>query len=232
MDFRQVLAIGFMLLGKIRLPTGVPPPEPDLLQLYKQSRAKVAEMSSPLFLYKSPSPHGVASTTLPASEPFSTSPSLTSVATACVPCLRAHVSAASGALTEALRMARTDGMANPEVAERIRLAQDEIVIAERKDLTPEVILRASPEEKKVIEWFLPRVRELRQHIILISSPDDLLRVSAEANALGRDLTLRHLEAKGVDVEGVIDIANQVKNGSMTLDQAKERVKALLPAGET
>jgi hypothetical protein len=224
MDIRQILSLGLFLLSKVRVPqTTNPPPEPDIVQLYNDARTSIKTM--PVV-----PPLPSLSLDTPISIPSEPPSSEDSVSTACVPCLRAHIAAAAGFLTEALRMARGDGLTNPEVADRINLAEGEIVSAERVDLSPEAILRAPPEEKAVIDWFLPRVRELRQHIITISSLDDLLNASAEANALGRELTLRHLESKGVNIQGVVDIAKKVNDGVMTLDQAKEQVKGLLPVG--
>ena len=233
MDIRQIVMLCFFALSKVRLPRGNPPPEPNVMDIYKQCRSQVDADNRT----SQKSPLAPSVTILPAFEPPPTSilnsqtqttvSTAAGVATACVPCLRGHISAVSGALTEALRMSRGEGIATPDVAERIRLAQDEITIAERKDLTPEAILASSPVEREIIDEFLPRVRELRQHITTISNAEDLLEVSAEANALGRDLTLRHLESKGIDTEKLNSIAEEVKSGVMTLDQAKERVKELV-----
>jgi hypothetical protein len=234
MDIRQLIGLGFQLLTKVRLPSGEPPSEPDLVQLYQDSLAQVNAQISPVISISASDtpdsqslqalPPATTAPLLPPSEPSSES----NVSVACIPCVRAHVSAAAGFLTEALRMGRGDGLTHPEVANRINLAQGEIVSAERIDLTPEAILRAPREEKAVIEWLLPRIRELRQHIITIDSLEDLLEVSVEANTLGRDLTLRHLEAKGVDVGKLEDIAQQVSDKKITIEQAKQRVKELVP----
>ena len=158
MDIRQVVMLCFFALSKVRLPRGNPPPEPNIIDIYKKCRGQV---DSDLSLDSIPFAPGV---TLPGPEPPSTvnpqtQPTVATaagVATACVPCLRGHISAVSGALTEALRMSRGEGIATPDVAERIRLAQDEITIAERKDLTPEAIIASSTEDRKIIDEFLNR----------------------------------------------------------------------------
>lgn len=240
MDIWQILSLGLQVLSKVRLPSGEPPPEPNIFKLYNQCLDQVkaddvAASADVLTVHDNQNADHRASYlplspgTMPLSLPSPESQVISdNVSTACVPCVRAHISAASGALTEALRMARGDGMANAEVADRIRLAQDEIVIAERKDLTPEAVLSAPPSEKVIIDELLPRIRTLRQHIVQIGSIDDLLNVSAEANILGRDLTLMHFKSKGVDVDGVQNLADQVSAGEITMEEAREKVKEFVP----
>lgn len=232
MDFWQLVSLGLIVLSKVRLPSGKPPPEPDVVEIYNRHRSAL-DAESPAA--KLP-PASFVSTAAPFSEPqVSTEPPEVTIeegnpiAVACVPCLRGHISTTSAALSEAERMSRGDGIANAEIAERIRLALEEIVVAERKDLTPEAILRAPASEKAIIEEFLPRIRALRQNITSIGDRDRLVEVAAEANEMARDLTLRHLQSKGVDIAAVEGIAEQVKAGEITLDQGKERVKQLVEA---
>ncbi len=240
MEFSQFLVLGASLLSKIRLPSGKPPPEPDVVEIYKRCRAEVdtsigvgADTTSvPDIALTALTPPPVGhdgSSSLPSASALAGPAEPSSVATACVPCLRAHMSTVSGALSEAERMSRGGSIADPEVADRIRLAQDEITMAERKDLAPEAILRAPKSEQAIIEEFLPQIRQLRQHITTIYSRDDLVKVAGEANEMGSQLTLRHLQSKGVDVQQVVDIAKQVSDGTITAAEAENRVKELVKA---
>jgi len=103
------------------------------------------------------------------------------VAVACLPCTRAHLVTAIGALKEALRFARVDGVAHPEVQDRLDAAAEEIAVMERIDLAPERLAVAPKEEQAVLEDLLPRIRMIRQKVLNeISSVDDLKEVAREA----------------------------------------------------
>lgn len=140
--------------------------------------------------------------------------------TGCVPCARAHLSTVSGTLKEALRFARSEGMGHPEVQTRLQAAEEDITLIERHDWTPEKILASPPEEAEIIREFLPRLRNLRQEVVDISTVDDLERAAASAARLATDFRLAVLKARGVDTVKVVELARRVDAGEMTLEEAK------------
>lgn len=95
-------------------------------------------------------------------------------------CSRDHFSTASGALNEALRFARKDGINTDEVQKRIGIALDELNSCERIDLAAERIINLSGKEKQIALDALNESRELRHKITAVQTPDDLERASADA----------------------------------------------------
>lgn len=153
------------------------------------------------------------------------------VSTACVSCTRSHLSTVSGALGEALRFAREDGIAHPEVQRRILLSEDEINIMERIDLAPDALAASPPEEKQLVTEYLPRIRKLRQEMGEITSLEKLEEVAAEASILGQEFRLRALQLRGVDLNPVMELARKVQAGEISMDEAKDKLKEILPEGE-
>lgn len=153
------------------------------------------------------------------------------VSTACISCSRSHLSTVSGALGEAMRFAREDGISHPEVQRRIMLSEDEINIMERIDLAPDALAQAEPGEKQLAEEYLPRFRELRQNLGQITSVEKLEEVAAEASVLGQEFRLRHLQLQGVDLNPVMELARKVQAGEMSMDEAKAQLKEILPEEE-
>ena len=155
------------------------------------------------------------------------------VGTACLSCSRSHLATIAGGLGEAVRFARGDpqGIAHPQAIMRIQKAEEEVNILERIDLSPEALLASPPQEKAVAEEYLPRIRVLRQGIGDIGSFDDLEKVSAEASMLGQEFRLRHLQLKGVDLNPVVELAQKVQRGELTMVEARAQLKDFLPEGE-
>jgi len=129
---------------------------------------------------------------------------------ACVPCARAHLVGVAAELDEATRFlpeaeemirerdeeiarARAAGetpppaltvMDHPEIADRVHFAAREIVSLERRDWSPERILRTNAAEREVVMRYRPEVRELRQQVVnRVRRPEDLMRIAAQANDL-------------------------------------------------
>jgi len=155
------------------------------------------------------------------------------VSTACLSCSRSHLSTVNGALGEALRFARGDanGIAHPEAQRRILLAEDEINIMERIDLSPDALASSPPDEKAVAEEYLPRIRVLRQELGDIDSFDKLEKVAADASILSQEFRLRHLQIKGVDLSPVVELAQKVQRGELSMAEAKAQLKDLIPEDE-
>ncbi len=155
------------------------------------------------------------------------------VSTACLSCSRSHLATIAGGLGEAVRFARGDpqGILHPEVVMRVQKAEEEIGIMERIDLSPEALLASPPEEKEVAEQYLPRIRKLRQGIGDMGSFEDLEQVAADASMLGQEFRLRHLQLKGVDLNPVVELAQRVQKGELSIEEAKAQLKDLLPEDE-
>ncbi len=152
------------------------------------------------------------------------------VSTACLSCSRSHLATIAGGLGEAVRFARGDprGIAHPEAIMRIQKAEEEVNILERIDLSPEALLASPAEERTVAEEYLPRIRVLRQGIGDMGSFEDLEKVAADASILGQEFRLRHLQIKGVDLNPVVELAQKVQKGELTMVEARARLKKLLP----
>jgi hypothetical protein len=145
----------------------------------------------------------------------------TDVSTGCLPCARAHLSTIAGTLKEALRFAREGGITHPEVQSRLQTAEEDVTIIERHDWTPEKILRSPKEEQELMRGFIQRLRELRQQIITIDSVEDLEETAARAGELATDLRLAVLRLKGIDTGRIIDLAQKVQAGEITMEEAKK-----------
>ncbi len=157
-------------------------------------------------------------------------PRIERVATACMSCARSHLATIAGGLGEAVRFARGDpqGIQHPEALMRIQKMEEEINILERIDLSPESLQSSPPEEKEVAEEYLPRIRKLRQDIGDIASFEDLEKTAGDASILGQEFRLRALQLKGVDLNPVVELAKKVQRGELTMQEAKERLKEILP----
>lgn len=116
-------------------------------------------------------------------------------ATVCLSCCRDHWSTISGALSEALRFARSDGMASKEVQGRIGLALDEHNIMERIDLAPQALAGLKGKEKELAEWSLQNSRELRHVVGEIRTVDDMERAAAQAARLREEFTSKYAEVR-------------------------------------
>jgi len=95
-------------------------------------------------------------------------------------CSSDHFSTTSGALAEALRFARKEGVLHPEVQSRLGIASDELNIMERIDLSAEKTANMKGKEKQIALDALNASRDLRHKIKGIKTPDDLEIAAADA----------------------------------------------------
>ncbi len=116
-------------------------------------------------------------------------------ATACLSCCRDHWSTISGALSEGLRFARSDGIVSKQVQGRIGLALDEMNIMERIDLAPQAIAGLTGKEKELAEWSLTNSRELRHTIGEIKTVDDMEKAAAQAASLREEFMSKYAEVR-------------------------------------
>lgn len=97
---------------------------------------------------------------------------------ACTVCLNDHFSAVSGALSEALRFARKDGIQHPEVVSRIMIAEDELNTGERIDGAPHKVAALPPTEKHIMNDMMNTSRAMRHHLSDIKNFEDLENCAA------------------------------------------------------
>jgi hypothetical protein len=153
------------------------------------------------------------------------------VATSCIACSRSHLSTVSGALSESLRFAREGGIKDSEVQRRLNLAEDEINIMERIDLAPDALANSPEQERDLANQYLPRIRKLRQDLGQIKSVEELEKTAGEASVLGQEFRLSHLQLQGVDLNPVMELAKKVQRGEISIEEAKVKLKELLPEEE-
>jgi hypothetical protein len=122
--------------------------------------------------------------------------------TACLPCSRDHLSTVSGALNEAIRFARREGIYHKEVADRVGMALDELNMLERIDLSSANIESLPPDEKRLANWGLEKSRELRHEITAVKNPDDLEHVASHAHSVRSEYMRKLWDLASVD--GTID----------------------------
>ena len=112
----------------------------------------------------------------------------TSAGTGCRPCTADHLSTCAGALSEALRFVRSEGMESNEVQERLALCAEELNIWERRDAAPKSFVDLPDEDKAFLRRWLPKGRWLRHQVNTIQTMEGLEKVAADAQRL-------HLEAR-------------------------------------
>jgi len=108
----------------------------------------------------------------------------------CIPCAADHFSTVAGALTEALRFARTEGIDHQEVLDRIAISFDELNIMERIDAAPEKLNRLPEEEQSLMRDATVMSRDLRHSLSDLTCVEDLEAVAALAQASRTDFRRR------------------------------------------
>jgi len=79
----------------------------------------------------------------------------------CLPCGNWHLTAIAGALEEAVREARNKGIEHPDTLFQLKRAERELVNAERGDFIPVKIVDLPEADKRIVEWVMPKFKELR-----------------------------------------------------------------------
>ncbi len=127
--------------------------------------------------------------------------------TACTLCSDEHLSEVSGALSEAVRFARNEGLGSRETIRRVRHARDELNAMERFDLAPEEMVKLPEDEKEIARWALPQSRDLRHILNSMQSVDDLEQAAAKAANVADEFMAKlqkckpgYLEAKPAEQE--------------------------------
>jgi len=103
----------------------------------------------------------------------------TSIVAGCVPCALGHLGTCTGLLNEAMRFARSDGVASTEVIQRANMCLDELNAMERVDLRPEMIANLPEWEKEIANKALDQSRATRHGLEGLSSIDGLEKTAAD-----------------------------------------------------
>ena len=139
--------------------------------------------------------------------------------TGCVPCTSDHLSTCSGALSEAVRFARTTGIENPEVQGRLALCVDELNIWERVDAAPEKQGSISSAEREFLHRWLPKGRGLRHQVNEVGSLEDLERAAASAQQQSREARTEMRKLRPPVMGKIEALAQRVKAGEISNKEA-------------
>lgn len=144
-----------------------------------------------------------------------------------------HVTQAAGDLDEALRMARSRGLKDPEVRERLKGARSELNQMERYDLVPGKVKTYPGEQQEIARWLLPESSSLRHQIndlLLRDRPlEDLENLTASADKVSSDLTDRidKLPAEQKETDACVIYTERAKPVSKTGQPIIEALKKMV-----
>lgn len=232
-DWYRVILLGLEVMKQVKPPSSAAFPKfPDIQESYQSTIQRlggpITLPSTPVMLEPQLPQDDIIEGdyhSLPMDQPED------NVDVACISCSRAHLATIAGALDEALRFARADGMAGREVQRRIQMAENEITVMERIDLAPSAIQNSNPIDKQLALKYLPQIRRLRQSISNLKQLDELERTAASAETVANNIRTEHAQLNLATMEKThpgkvhqaIDLARQVKNGDITIEQAKEQI---------
>jgi len=144
-----------------------------------------------------------------------------------------HLTQAAGDLDEALRMARSRGLKDPEVRERLKGARSELNQMERYDLVPGKVKTYPGEQQEIARWLLPESSSLRHQIndlLLRDRPlEDLENLTASADKVSSDLTDRidKLPAEQKETDACVIYTERAKPVSKTGQPIIEALKKMV-----
>ena len=111
-------------------------------------------------------------------------------------CSLGHVGTCAALLPEAMRFARgKDGLADPEVLDRVTSCLTELNAMERIDLRPEMMVKLPEWERELALKVSETSRSIRHGLEGMRTADDLEKVAATAQSLGKDVGRAYFTAK-------------------------------------
>jgi hypothetical protein len=120
--------------------------------------------------------------------PIVETPKAAAIATGCLPCSMGHFGTASGLMQETTRFSHgPDGIASPEVIDRINMSLDEFNALERVDLRPEMIVQLSGWEKELAQRALTESRAARHKLENIHTSEELEEVAAHIQTVRKEI---------------------------------------------
>lgn len=111
---------------------------------------------------------------------------------ACVPCVKNHLSAVAGILSESKRFIG-GGIKDPKIIEAMDIATKELTAAERGDLDPAKVALLPPREKEVAEWAADQIRDLRHSIDDIRDKDTLEAAIVKSDQINREMISKFID---------------------------------------
>jgi hypothetical protein len=118
------------------------------------------------------------------------------IATGCVPCAMGHFGTCSGLINESVRFAHSeDGVASPEVIDRVNMCMDELNAMERVDLRPEMIVQLDGWEKELAEKVLTESRATRHLLEGLTTPDELQEAAAKIQETRQEIGRKWFQNK-------------------------------------
>lgn len=127
---------------------------------------------------------------------------------------RINLAKAAGALEEAGRFARADGVNHPEAQRRIADAEALLAETERGEWSPERRQRMDATTRSIVDPALPAFRRQRQFLLNgIESPEDLDRVAAEVGTLNAQMqTVAVAQLTPEQIQEMASATQQVRQG--------------------
>jgi len=150
--------------------------------------------------------------------------------TGCRPCTSDHLATCAGALSEAIRFARADGVESDDVQQRIALCAEELNIWERWDAAPKSIAELSDQDRDFLRRWLPKGRGLRHQVNKIETLEDLEKAAGHAQQLHLEARKELKEKGNAFLEAVERQAERVKAGEITREQAIKELEASVKGG--
>ena len=103
-------------------------------------------------------------------------------------CAMGHFGTCTGILNESLRFAHgQEGMASPEVIDRVNMCMDELNAMERVDLRPEMTVQLTGWEKELAERALTESRGIRHALEGIQDVNSLEKVAAQTQTTRKEI---------------------------------------------
>ena len=132
---------------------------------------------------------------VPSSPPVSGTSIRESKTTACIPCVKNHLSAVAGILSESKRFI-SNGIKDPKIVEAIDIATKELTAAERGDLDPAKVASLPEKEKEVAEWAAEQTRDLRHSIDGIRDKETLEEAIVKADQINKEMISKFIDLVG------------------------------------
>lgn len=138
-----------------------------------QTKLRVARITG----WAPPIAAGAAPGTSPPAEegpaPYSRYAPDMAVATGCLPCGRAHLSAAAAMGDNTLAMLQNHGLADPSVQEHVQLVSEELEGLWQDDWTPAKIAASPPDEQAILQATIPALRAAHTQLEAARTPVEL-----------------------------------------------------------
>lgn len=121
--------------------------------------------------------------TPPADQAYSTYAPEMGVGVSCLPCGRAHLAAVAASLRKAAQLPAED----PEAAERVAMANEELTALLAYDWTPEKIAATPEPDRAKVQALVPEVQALLQTVRTARTPAEWAQAADQAEAIRRQV---------------------------------------------